>query len=297
MVATLIDGKAVARALRERIAEAVQSLATAGIEPGLAVVLVGEDPASHVYVRNKVRACGEVGIRSDEHRLPAETGEAEVLALIERLNADPSVHGILLQLPVPAHLDAERLVGAIDPAKDVDGLTPESAGRLVLGRPLLVPCTPQGSIMLVKSALGGDLSGREAVVIGRSILVGKPVALLLQGENCTVTMAHSRTKDLAEHCRRADILVAAVGRPGLVKGDWVRPGAVVIDVGTNRMEKPDGGSRLVGDVDFDAAAERAGFITPVPGGVGPMTIACLLRNTVVAATNSARLPLPEPIAA
>jgi methylenetetrahydrofolate dehydrogenase (NADP+)/methenyltetrahydrofolate cyclohydrolase len=286
MTARLIDGKARAARLRGEVREAVSALKAAHeLVPGLAVVLVGEDPASQVYVANKVRQTEECGMRSIEHRLPAETSEADLLALVARLNADPDVDGILVQMPLPAHVDTDRVVLAIDPAKDVDGLHPTNAGRIVLGRPGLVPCTPKGCVLLAREAMG-DLSGVDAVVIGRSILVGKPVALLLQNENCTVTMAHSRSRDVAELCRRADLLVAAVGRPEMVRGDWIRPGATVIDVGINRIAAPERGAgktRLVGDVAFDEALQVAGAITPVPGGVGPMTIACLLANTVQAA--------------
>ena len=282
MTAALIDGKAVAAALREDIAAAVARAADHGVQPALAVVLVGEDPASQVYVRNKGVATRNVGMRSIEHRLPADTPEAEVAALVRALNADPEVDGILVQLPLPDHIDAGRIIDEIDPAKDVDGLTKANAGRLMLGEEGLVPCTPQGSVLLAKTARE-SLSGLHAVVVGRSILVGKPLAMLLLAENCTVTMAHSRTADLAAVCREADILCAAVGVPRLIAGDWVKEGATVIDVGINRVEE-DGAVRLVGDVDFEAAKARAGAITPVPGGVGPMTIACLLRNTLVAAS-------------
>ncbi|MCA1300161.1 bifunctional methylenetetrahydrofolate dehydrogenase/methenyltetrahydrofolate cyclohydrolase FolD [Stappia indica] len=296
MTATLIDGKARAARLREAVSGAVAALkATEALTPGLAVVLVGEDPASKVYVANKARQTEECGMRSFEHRLPEETSEADLLALVERLNADPDVDGILVQMPLPGHIDTDKVVLAIDPAKDVDGLHPQNAGRIVLGKPGLVPCTPQGCVILAKEAMGGDLSGVNAVVLGRSILVGKPVALLLQNENCTVTMVHSRSRDIAALCRSADLLVAAVGRPQMVRGDWVKPGATVIDVGINRVpapEKGEGKTRLVGDVAFDEAVEVAGAITPVPGGVGPMTIACLLANTVVAACQRRGLAVP-----
>ena len=282
MTAALIDGKAVAAALREDIAAAVARAADHGAQPALAVVLVGDDPASQVYVRNKGVATRNVGMRSIEHRLPADTPEAEVAALVRALNADPEVDGILVQLPLPDHIDAGRIIDEIDPAKDVDGLTRTNAGRLMLGEEGLVPCTPQGSVRLAKTARE-SLSGLHAVVVGRSILVGKPLAMLLLAENCTVTMAHSRTADLAAVCREADILCAAVGVPRLIAGDWVKEGATVIDVGINRVEEG-GAVRLVGDVDFEAAKARAGAITPVPGGVGPMNIACLLRNTLVAAS-------------
>ena len=295
-MATIIDGKAVAADLRAQVADAVAGLkARHGIVPGLAVVLVGEDPASKVYVANKGRQTVEVGMASYEHKLPEDTSQAELLALVEALNADPAVNGILVQMPLPKHIDSDAVVMAIDPAKDVDGLHPQNAGLLVLGRPGLVPCTPRGCIILAKTALGADLSGLDAVVIGRSILVGKPVSLLLQNENCTVTMAHSRTRNLADLCRKADILVAAVGRTQMVAGDWVKPGACVIDVGINRIPAPERGegkTRLVGDVDYAAAEKVAGAITPVPGGVGPMTVACLLKNTVIAAARRRGLTNP-----
>ncbi len=275
----IIDGKAFAARLRETIAAEVAGLAH---KPGLAVVLVGEDPASKVYVANKARQTVEVGMVSFEHRLPAETTQGELEALVARLNADPAVHGILVQLPLPRHLDAEHVIAAISPEKDVDGLTVVNAGRLAAGLPGLVPCTPLGCILLLESLIP-DMTGLNAVVIGRSHLVGKPVAQMLLQKNCTVTIAHSKTRDLPALCRTADILVAAVGRPEMVKGDWVKPGAVVIDVGINRVAGgAPGKTRLVGDVEFAAAAPVAGAITPVPGGVGPMTIACLLRNTLTA---------------
>lgn len=292
MTAEIIDGKAVAADLRAKLAIEVASMREAhGLEPCLAVVLVGEDPASQVYVKNKGIATRKAGMRSLEHRLPADAGEDEVAALVRSLNADDAVDGILVQLPLPDHIDAGRIINEIDPAKDVDGLTETSAGRLVLGKESLVPCTPQGSMMLIKTAQD-SLSGLNAVVVGRSILVGKPLSMLLLAENCTVTMAHSRTRDLAAVCREADILCAAVGVPHLIKGDWVKEGATVIDVGINRIEE-NGDARLVGDVDFDAAVARAGAITPVPRGVGPMTIACLLRNTLIAATRRRGLPLAD----
>lgn len=297
MSASLIDGKARAARLRASVAEAVTGLKTApGLVPGLAVVLVGDDPASRVYVANKVRQTRDCGMRSIEHRLASDTSQADLMALVATLNADPEVDGILVQMPLPAHLDTDAVVLAIDPEKDVDGLHPQNAGRLVLGAPGLVPCTPQGCVLLAREARGGDLSGLDAVVLGRSILVGKPVSLLLQNENCTVTMAHSRTRDIEAVCRRADILVAAVGRPEMVRGNWIKPGATVIDVGINRVPAPDKGpdkTRLVGDVAFAEAVEVAGAITPVPGGVGPMTIACLLANTVVAACRRRGLAVPE----
>jgi methylenetetrahydrofolate dehydrogenase (NADP+)/methenyltetrahydrofolate cyclohydrolase len=282
--ARLIDGKAIAAGLCAEVAEEVAALKAAGIQPGLAVVLVGEDPASRVYVRNKVSQTAEVGMASFEHRMPDTVSQAELLALISRLNADGAVHGILVQLPLPKHIDERTVLRAIDPAKDVDGFHPVNAGLLSIGEAAPVPCTPLGAMMLIRS-VRVDLAGANAVVIGRSNIVGKPMAQLLLAADCTVTIAHSRTQGLAELCREADILIAAVGRPGMVKGDWIKPGAVVIDIGINRMASADGKSRLVGDVDFAAAAERAGAITPVPGGAGPMTIACLLRNTLHAARN------------
>ena len=292
MTADIIDGKAVAADLRGRIGDAVAAMRDAeSVQPALAVVLVGDDPASQVYVRNKGIATEKAGMRSIEHRLPAETGEDEVAALVRSLNEDPAVDGILVQLPLPAHINEARIIEEIDPAKDVDGLTETNAGRLVLGKEGLVPCTPQGSVMLAKT-VRDSLSGLNAVVVGRSILVGKPLAMLLLAENCTVTMAHSRTRDLAAVCREADIICAAVGVPRLVRGEWIKPGATVIDVGINRVEEG-GKSRLVGDVDFEASKARAGAITPVPGGVGPMTIACLLRNTVIAAARRRGLDAPE----
>lgn len=284
MAAAIIDGKAIAASVRSEVATAAADFAgKVGRSPGLAVVLVGEDPASQVYVRNKVKLTRVAGMESFEHVLPATTPQQELEALIDRLNADDAVDGILLQLPLPAALDANAAIARIDPAKDVDGLTEANAGRLVLGRPGLVACTPRGSIILAKT-VHEDLTGLNAVVIGRSILVGKPLALLLQAENATVTMAHSRTSDLAAVCRQADILCAAVGRPEMITADYIKPGATVIDIGINRIARPDGKSKLVGDVDFAAASEIAGAITPVPGGVGPMTIACLLQNTVIAAS-------------
>lgn len=278
-MADIIDGKAFAAKLRETIAAEV---ATLPYQPGLAVVLVGDDPASKVYVANKAKQTVEVGMRSFEHRLPADTTQENLLALVQKLNAAPEVHGILVQLPLPKHLNADEIIAAISPAKDVDGLTVTNAGLLAAGLPGLVPCTPLGCILLLQDVLP-DLTGLNAVVIGRSNLVGKPIAQLLLQQNCTVTMAHSRTRDLPGLCRTADILVAAVGRPEMVKGDWVKPGAVVIDVGINRVPAAEGKTKLVGDVAFAEAAAVAGHITPVPGGVGPMTIACLLRNTLTAA--------------
>jgi methylenetetrahydrofolate dehydrogenase (NADP+)/methenyltetrahydrofolate cyclohydrolase len=295
MTAAVIDGKAFAAGLRARVAEYAGTFAqSAGRKAGLAVVLVGEDPASQVYVASKGKATIECGMASFEFKLPDDTLQDTLLALVDRLNADPMVDGILVQLPLPKHLDEQAVVERIDPAKDVDGLTPVSTGRLALGLPGLVPCTPLGSLMLLKDRLS-SLSGLDAVVIGRSILVGKPMAQLLLAQSCTVTIAHSRTKNLAEVVRRADIVVAAVGRPEMVKGDWLKPGATVIDVGINRLppseDKPKG--RLVGDVDFASAVAVAGAITPVPGGVGPMTITVLLRNTLVAAHRNAGVPLAE----
>ncbi|MEE2692961.1 MAG: bifunctional methylenetetrahydrofolate dehydrogenase/methenyltetrahydrofolate cyclohydrolase FolD [Pseudomonadota bacterium] len=292
MSATIIDGKKTAEALRARIAAGVAAFAAEQhYQPCLAVVLVGDDPASHVYVRNKGKATREAGMRSLEHRLPADASQADVLAVVRALNADDGVDGVLVQMPLPPQIDAQAVIGEIDPAKDVDGLTEASAGRLMLGKPGLVPCTPQGCVILAKQARP-KLDGLHAVVLGRSILVGKPLSLLLLSENCTVTMAHSRTKDLADVCRSADILCAAVGRPGLVRGDWVKEGATVIDVGINRIEEG-GKARLVGDVEYEAAARRAGAITPVPGGVGPMTIACLLKNTLTAAARRRGAAEPE----
>lgn len=281
MTATLIDGKAIAAALRAEMAARVADLRAKGHRPpGLAVVLVGEDPASQVYVASKAKQTVEIGMRSFEHRLPATTGEADLLALIARLNADPAVDGILVQLPLPKHIDADKVIEAIAPEKDVDGFHPVNAGRLATGGRGFVPCTPRGSLRLIKS-VRQDLAGLHAVVVGRSNIVGKPMALLLLGESCTVTIAHSKTRDLVAVCRDADILVAAVGRPKLLGAAHVKPGAIVIDVGINRVADPAGGkSRLVGDVDFEAASAVAGAITPVPGGVGPMTIACLLENTL-----------------
>ena len=294
MSAARIDGRAFAARLRERVAEAVPTFVTAtGRAPGLAVVLVGEDPASQVYVRSKGRATNAAGMASFEHLLPDSVSQEELLALVDQLNDDEAVDGILVQLPLPAGIDDKAVIEAIDPAKDVDGFHPVNAGRLAVGEEGLVPCTPLGCLMLLKDRLG-DLSGLEAVVIGRSNIVGKPMAQLLLAENCTITLAHSRTRELAGVVRRADIVVAAVGRAEMVKGDWLKPGATVIDVGINRIAgEEDGKDRLVGDVDFASAAEIAAAITPVPGGVGPMTIAVLLRNTLVAAHARAGLPPPE----
>ena len=289
-----IDGKAFAEGLRARVAVlAAQFEAHAGRKAGLAVVLVGEDPASQVYVRSKGKQTVEAGMASFEHRLPADTAEGEVLDLVERLNADPAVDGILVQLPLPGHIDKQKVIATISPDKDVDGFHVINAGRLAVGLPGFVPCTPLGCVMLLKDRLG-SLSGLDAVVIGRSNIVGKPMAQLLLAESCTVTVAHSRTRDLADVVRRADIVVAAVGRPEMVKGDWIKPGATVIDVGINRVPAAEEGkTRLVGDVDYAAAVQVAGAITPVPGGVGPMTIAVLLRNTLVAAHRNAGIALAD----
>jgi methylenetetrahydrofolate dehydrogenase (NADP+)/methenyltetrahydrofolate cyclohydrolase len=280
--AQIIDGKAIAAALREQVAAEATALTAKGHTPGLAVILVGDDPASQVYVRNKIAACEKTGIRSFGHFLPAITIAADLLALVRTLNADPAVHGILLQLPLPAHLDANDIIQAIDPAKDVDGLHPLNLGRLMAGLPGPVPCTPQGSLLLIDS-VEKNPSGLHAVIIGRSLLFGKPMGQLLLARDCTVTQCHSKTRDLPDICRQADILVAAVGRAHMVKGDWVKPGAIVIDVGINRQAN----GALQGDVDFDAAAKTARAITPVPGGVGPMTIACLMGNAVRAAQKAA----------
>jgi methylenetetrahydrofolate dehydrogenase (NADP+)/methenyltetrahydrofolate cyclohydrolase len=286
MTARIIDGKEASARLKEGVARAVAQLKEKhGIEPGLATVLVGEDPASQVYVRNKGKATVAAGMVSIEHKLPAETAEAEILALVRRLNDDPAVDGILFQLPVPGHIDANRVIDTIDPEKDVDGFHVVSAGRLAVGFDGFVPCTALGCMVLIDEA-GTALEGAEAVVVGRSNLVGKPVSQLLLRRNATVTMAHSRTRDLAAVCRRADVLIAAVGRPRLIQADWIKPGATVIDVGINRIEEG-GKNRLVGDVNYPDAAKIAGAITPVPGGVGPMTIACLLRNTLTSAERRA----------
>lgn len=291
--ASLIDGKAFSQTLVERVAAAAARLESAhGVKPGLAVVIVGEDPASQLYVRNKGETTLKAGMRSDTHRLPAETTQDELLALIASLNADAGIHGILVQLPLPKHIDSAAVLDAISPDKDVDGFHVVNAGRLAVGLAGMIPCTPLGSLMLLKDQLG-DLSGLNAVIVGRSNIVGKPMAQLLLGESCTVTVAHSRTRDLPALCRTADILVAAVGRPEMIKGDWIKPGATVIDVGINRVPSRDpikaaeGKTRVVGDVDFNEAVEVAGRITPVPGGVGPMTIACLLANTYTAACRAA----------
>jgi methylenetetrahydrofolate dehydrogenase (NADP+) / methenyltetrahydrofolate cyclohydrolase len=296
MPAALIDGKSFAADVRRRVGEHVARLRERqGLTPGLAVVLVGEDPASQVYVRNKGRATVEVGMHSEEHRLSRDVPEAELLAIVDRLNRDPAIHGILVQLPLPGHIDADLVIGAIDPAKDVDGFHISNAGRLATGQKAMVPCTPLGCLMLLRDRLG-SLAGADAVVVGRSNIVGKPMAQLLLGDSATVTIAHSRTRDLPGICRRADIVVAAVGRPEMVAGDWIKPGATVIDVGINRVER-DGKPRLVGDVAFESAAAVAGAITPVPGGVGPMTIACLLANTLTAACRANGLPEPDGLTA
>jgi len=292
VTAEIIDGKGFAERLRGRVAAAVPAFeAAAARKPGLAVVLVGEDPASQVYVRSKGKATREAGLESFEHRLPSDTTQEALMGLVGALNEDPRVDGILVQLPLPPQIDEQAVIAAIDPAKDVDGFHVANAGRLAVGEEGLVPCTPLGCLMLLKDQLG-ELTGLEAVVVGRSNIVGKPMAQLLLRENCTVTVAHSRTRNLAEVVRRGDIVVAAVGRPQMIGGDWLKPGATVIDVGINRIQLGDGQSKLVGDVDFDTAKEVADAITPVPGGVGPMTIAVLLRNTLAAA--HARVGLVPP---
>jgi len=276
--ATLIDGKAIAAKLRAEVAASATALRARSIAPTLAVVLVGDDPASAVYVRSKTKAAGEANVDIRDHKLPATTSQAELMALVAQLNADPIVDGILVQLPLPPHLDSEAVIRSLDPAKDVDGLHPSSLGLLAQGKPMFSPCTPKGCMRLL-SEVGAELAGARAVVIGRSVLVGKPIALLLANANATVTMCHSKTRDLADEVRRAEIVVAAVGRPEMIKGSWIADGAIVLDVGINRTAA----GKLLGDVEFAAAAERARAITPVPGGVGPMTIACLLENTVEAA--------------
>ncbi|SMD13429.1 methenyltetrahydrofolate cyclohydrolase /5,10-methylenetetrahydrofolate dehydrogenase (NADP+) [Fulvimarina manganoxydans] len=297
MAAKLIDGKAFAASVRERVGEHVSRLVKEhGIQPGLAVVLVGENPASEVYVRSKGKATKEAGMKSVEHKLDEKTSEADLLSLIDELNRDETIHGILVQLPVPDHIDAEKVLAAIDPAKDVDGFHISNVGLLGTGQKSMVPCTPLGCLMMLRDH-HGSLSGMEAVVIGRSNIVGKPMAQLLLKDSCTVTIAHSRTKDLPGVVRRADIVVAAVGRPNMVTADWIKPGTTVIDVGINRIEKEGGGTRLVGDVDFDDVSKVAGAITPVPGGVGPMTIACLLANTVTACCRANGLAEPEGLTA
>lgn len=297
MSATVIDGKAFAANVRGRVADHVTKLKSEhGITPGLAVVLVGEDPASAVYVRSKGKMTVEVGMKSVEHKLDADTSQEDLLAVIDQLNNDPEIHGILCQLPLPKHLDEELVINSIDPAKDVDGFHISNVGLLGTGQKSMVPCTPLGCLMMLREH-HGSLSGLNAVVVGRSNIVGKPMAQLLLGDSCTVTIAHSRTKDLPEVVRRADIVVAAVGRPQMVPGDWIKEGATVIDVGINRIEKPEGGTRLVGDVDYDSCAAVAGAITPVPGGVGPMTIACLLANTLTACARANGLEEPEGLTA
>lgn len=293
MTAKIIDGKAIAQELRGNIAKATAELTKDhGIVPGLAVVLVGADPASEVYVRSKSKAVTDAGMKSFDHKLPADTSQDDLLALIKQLNEDKSVHGILVQLPLPPQIDSTLVLNSIDPNKDVDGFHPVNAGRLATGQRALVPCTPFGCVVLAKK-MHSSLSGMNAVVIGRSNIVGKPLAQLLLAENCTVTIAHSKTKDLPGVCREADLLFAAVGRPEMVKGDWIKPGATVIDVGINRVPGEAGKTRLVGDVDFKEALAVAGAVTPVPGGVGPMTIACVILNTLRAACASAGLPEPK----
>jgi len=293
MTARIIDGKALAAELRGKAAEAAHRLARdRGVVPGLAVVLVGSDPASEVYVGSKTKLAVGIGMQSFDHRLPATASESEVLALIGRLNADRNVHGILVQLPLPAHINGQTVVAAIDPRKDVDGFSPVNAGSLTVGLPALVPCTPQGCVILAK-IVQPSLEGLEAVIIGRSKIVGRPLAQLLLAENATITVAHSKTRDLPEVCRRADILFAAIGRAEMVRGHWVKPGAIVIDIGINRVTDSSNKDRIVGDVAFEEARQVAGAITPVPGGVGPMTIACLLANTARAAYALAGLPMPS----
>ena len=297
MSANIIDGKAFAAKVREQVATHVTQLKDEhGITPGLAVVLVGEDPASQVYVRSKGKQTVEVGMNSFEHKLDVETSEEDLLALIAKLNADNTVHGILVQLPLPSHLNSDLVINSIDPAKDVDGFHISNVGLLGTGQKSMVPCTPLGCLMMLRD-YHGSISGMNAVVVGRSNIVGKPMFNLLLGDSCTVTVAHSRTKDLPDVVRAADIVVAAVGRPEMVVGDWIKPGATVIDVGINRIEKPEGGTRLVGDVEFESASKVAGAITPVPGGVGPMTIACLLANTLTATCRANGLKEPEGLTA
>lgn len=292
MTADIIDGKAFAAGLRARVAaQVVECQSRHGLTPGLTVVLVGEDPASQIYVRSKGKQATEAGIASNEIRFDAGASQADLLEVVAGLNADPAVHGILVQLPLPPQLDSAAVIDAIDPAKDVDGFHVQNAGRLAVGLPAMVSCTPRGCLMLLEDQLG-DLSGLDAVIVGRSNIVGKPMAQLLLGANCTVTTAHSRTRDLDAHCRRADILVAAVGRPEMIRGSWIKPGATIIDVGMNRLDAGNGKTRLVGDVCFPEAVEVAGAITPVPGGVGPMTVAVLLSNTVTAACRQAGVEVP-----
>ncbi|MEE2611867.1 MAG: bifunctional methylenetetrahydrofolate dehydrogenase/methenyltetrahydrofolate cyclohydrolase FolD [Pseudomonadota bacterium] len=286
----IIDGKAIAAVLREKVAVEVAKLRdNHDLVPGLAVVLVGEDPASQVYVRNKGKQTVACGMQSFEHKLAPTASEAELLQLVHQLNSDPAVHGILVQLPLPDQIDTHAVINAIDPAKDVDGFHLSNVGLLATGTPRLVPCTPLGCMILLQQTME-NLSGKQAVVVGRSNIVGKPMASLLLAAHCTVTIAHSRTQDLPGVCRNADILIAAVGRPQMITGDWIKPGAVAIDVGINRIDTQEGKTRLVGDVDFDSVSKVAGAVTPVPGGVGPMTIACLLRNTVQAACSASSLP-------
>ena len=297
MTAKLLDGKAFAKTIRDKVAEHVTRIKNAvGVTPGLAVVLVGEDPASQVYVRSKGKQTVEAGMNSFEHKLEADTSEEELLGVIDTLNKDPAVHGILVQLPLPKHLNEDLVINAIDPAKDVDGFHIANVGLLSTGQKSMVPCTPLGCLMLLRDH-HGSLSGLNAVVIGRSNIVGKPMASLLLADSCTVTIAHSRTKNLAEVVKSADIVVAAVGRAEMVPGDWIKEGATIIDVGINRIDKPEGGTRLVGDVDFESCSRVAGAITPVPGGVGPMTIACLLANTVTACSRANGLEEPEGLTA
>jgi methylenetetrahydrofolate dehydrogenase (NADP+)/methenyltetrahydrofolate cyclohydrolase len=296
MTATIIDGRAVAERLRDRVAARTVELAQHGLIPGLAVVLVGDDPASQVYVGSKTKQAAAAGLKHFDHRLPATASTAELIALVQKLNAQPEVHGILVQLPLPAGVDSATVLAAIEPAKDVDGFHAVNAGRLALGQDATVPCTPLGCLILIQEVTR-ELAGKRAVVVGRSNIVGKPMAQLLLQNDCTVTIAHSRTRDLPQLCREAEILVAAIGRPKAIAGDWVRPGAIVIDVGINRVAGADGRNKLVGDVDFDAALAHAGAITPVPGGVGPMTIACLLMNTVNAAIRSHARGTIEPLRA
>lgn len=297
MTAKLLDGKAFAKTIRDKVAEHVTRIKNeVGVTPGLAVVLVGEDPASQVYVRSKGKQTVEAGMNSFEHKLEADTSEEELLGVIDTLNKDPAVHGILVQLPLPKHLNEDLVINAIDPAKDVDGFHIANVGLLSTGQKSMVPCTPLGCLMLLRDH-HGSLSGLNAVVIGRSNIVGKPMASLLLSDSCTVTIAHSRTKNLAEVVKSADIVVAAVGRAEMVPGDWIKEGATVIDVGINRIDKPEGGTRLVGDVDFESCSRVAGAITPVPGGVGPMTIACLLANTVTACSRANGLEEPEGLTA
>jgi methylenetetrahydrofolate dehydrogenase (NADP+)/methenyltetrahydrofolate cyclohydrolase len=295
MTARIIDGRASGARLRQRVATHVQQLAAHGVKPGLAVVLVGEDPASQIYVASKTKQAAETGIQHFDHRLPSSASTAELLEVIAQLNARSDVHGILVQLPLPKQIDASAVLAAIDPAKDADGFHAINAGRLVLGESATVPCTPLGCLILLRE-VQPQLTGMRAVVVGRSNIVGKPMAHLLLQNDCTVTIAHSRTRDLPSLCREADILVAAIGKPKAIAGEWIRPGALVIDVGINRIAAPDGKTRVVGDVDFDAAVQVAAAITPVPGGVGPMTIACLLMNTVNAAARSIGQPTMAEIA-